>query len=279
MSTPRLLCLIAIGLAAPAAHAAGAAQLVKMINSYRAAPGSCGGSSFAAQTPFATPRQLDAVHIGAGTFVDLALERAAYPAEKADVLTVTEAADAASVMAVMRERYCRHLRSTEFSAVGVQRNGDEWTILFVQPAPPRVLPQLDEAGEAVLAAVNAARAQPRTCGDRQFPPVGPVSWNPALGNAALAHSRNMAELRYFGHVEKNGSTVADRALRAGYRFQRVGENIASGQDTAAEAVQGWLESPGHCANIMQASHTEMGSAFALSSTGRLYWTQVFANPL
>ena len=279
MLTPRLLCLIAIGFAAPAAHASGAAQLVKMINSYRTAPGSCGGGIVAPQTPFAAPGQLDAVRVGAGTFVDLALERAGYPATKADVLTVTDAADADSVMAVMRERYCRHLHSTEFSAVGVQRNGSEWTILFVQPAPPRVLPGLDEAGEAVLAAVNAARAQPRTCGDRQYPPADPVAWNAALGKAALAHSRSMAELRYFGHVEKNGSTVADRARLAGYRFQRVGENIASGQDTAADAVKDWLESPGHCANIMQPSHTEMGSAFALSSTGRLYWTQVFANPL
>lgn len=279
MLTPRLLCLIAIGLAAPAVHASGAAQLATMMNSYRAAPGSCGGSSFAAQAPFAMPGQLNAVRVGAGTFVDLALERAGYPATRADILTVTDAADAASVMAVMRERYCRHLRSTDFSAVGVQRSGDEWTILFVQPAPPRVLPELDEAGKVVLAAVNAARAQSRTCGDRQYPPVGPVAWNPALGSAALAHSRNMAELRYFSHVEKNGSTVAERALRAGYRFQRVGENIASGQDTPAEAVRDWLESPGHCANIMQATHTEMGSAFALSSTGRLYWTQVFASPL
>jgi uncharacterized protein YkwD len=131
----------------------------------------------------------------------------------------------------------------------------------------------------VLAAVNAARARPRTCGDQAYPAVPPVSWNPALGKAALAHSRNMAELRYFAHVEKNGSTVADRASRAGYRFRTVGENIASGQDSARQAVQDWLESPGHCANIMRPVFTEMGSAFALSSTGRLYWTQVFATPL
>jgi uncharacterized protein YkwD len=277
--TLRPLSIFAIMLAAPAAHAAGATQLVHMINEFRAAPGSCGGMPFAAQAPFHTPQQLDAVHIGAGTFVDLALERVGIPATKADVLTVSEAADAASVMNIMRAKYCRNLRSAEFSALGVRRSGDEWTILLVQPEPPRVLPEPGEAGQAVLMAVNAARAQPRTCGDREFPPVGPVSWNPALGNAALAHSRNMAELRYFSHVEKNGSTVADRASHAGYRFQRVGENIASGQDSAVEAVAGWLDSPGHCANIMQPGYTEMGSAFALSGTGRLYWTQVFATPL
>jgi uncharacterized protein YkwD len=266
-------------LVAQAAPAAGTSQLAHMINEFRAAPGSCGGTHFAAQAPFALPRQLDAVSIGPGTFVDLALEKVGIPATKADVLTVSEAADAASVMDIMRAKYCRKLRSAEFSALGVGRSGDEWTILLVQPEPPRVLPEPGEAGQAVLMAVNAARAQPRTCGDREFPPAGPVSWNPALGNAALAHSRNMADLRYFSHVEKNGSTVADRAGRAGYRFQRVGENIASGQDSAMEAVAGWLDSPGHCANIMQPGYTEMGSAFALSSTGRLYWTQVFATPL
>jgi uncharacterized protein YkwD len=274
---PALLFVIAC--APLAAHAASAPQLIGMINHYRSAPASCGGQALSAQAPYAAPPQLSSVHIGAGAFLDLALERVGFPVAKADLISISNAEDAASAMGVLREHYCGRLRSAEFSAIGVQRTGDDWTIILALPQPPRVLPELGEAGQAVLRAVNAARAAPRLCGEQHYPPVGPVKWNPALGNAALAHSRDMAELRYFSHVEKNGSTAGERALSAGYRWRRIGENIASGQDSADEAVEGWLSSPGHCANIMRPGFTEMGAAFAISSKGTLYWTQVFAAPL
>ena len=71
--------------------------------------------------------------------------------------------------------------------------------------------------------------------------------------------------------------MRDRALRAGYKWRTIGENIASGQRTAQEAVQGWLDSPGHCANIMNAAFAEMGVGYAVNpARGTLYWTQVLA---
>jgi uncharacterized protein YkwD len=85
-----------------------------------------------------------------------------------------------------------------------------------------------------------------------------VAWNGALGDAALAHSTDMARLRYFTHQGKDGRAVGDRALQAGYRWQRIAENIAAGQESGDEAVAGWLASPGHCANIMNGRFTEMG---------------------
>jgi uncharacterized protein YkwD len=82
-------------------------------------------------------------------------------------------------------------------------------------------------------------------------------------------------------VEKDGSTPADRATRAGYPWRLVGENIASGNRTPQEAVQAWLDSPGHCANLMNPGFTEMGAAYAIdphSENQTPYWTQVFARP-
>jgi uncharacterized protein YkwD len=60
----------------------------------------------------------------------------------------------------------------------------------------------------------------------------------------------------------------------------VGENLAAGQTTAAQAVQGWLDSPGHCANLMQPGFTQMGLAFAvnLQSPQGIYWAQVLGTP-
>lgn len=91
----------------------------------------------------------------------------------------------------------------------------------------------------------------------------------------------MAEHRHFSHKGKDGHRVAERALQAGYRWRRIGENIAAGQDTPEEVVAGWLSSPGHRANIMNSGVTEMGAAYAINrarATGRVYWTQVFAAP-
>jgi uncharacterized protein YkwD len=182
-------------------------------------------------------------------------------------------------------RYCRTLLSTRFSAVGTQRNGDEWQIVLARPMPPpRVyaLAASPEVGRSILDAVNSARARGWTCGDRYYRPAHALAWNRALGDAALAHSRDMARQRYFSHQGKDGREVGARAEQAGYRWRRVGENIAAGQETAEQVVQGWLESPGHCANIMSPDFTEMGAGYAINSardTARAYWTQVFAMPL
>lgn len=58
--------------------------------------------------------------------------------------------------------------------------------------------------------------------------------------------------------------LAKRASRAGYRWRAIAENIAAGQMNAAVAVQGWLNSRGHCANLMSPVYTEMGAAFAVN---------------
>ena len=74
---------------------------------------------------------------------------------------------------------------------------------------------------------------------------------------------------------------AQRVARAGYSWSVVGENIAAGQRDADTVVKSWLESPGHCANLMNPEYSEVGVAFATnaSSAAGIYWAQVFAAPL
>jgi uncharacterized protein YkwD len=139
------------------------------------------------------------------------------------------------------------------------------------------LPGQREAGNSILAAVNAARANARSCGEQNYPAAPALAWNASLADAALAHSRDMAAQRYLSHQGKDGRDVADRAAQAGYRWLRIGENVAVGQETPEDAVAGWLASPGHCANIMSAGFTEMGAAYGVNQA-RAYWTQVLAAP-
>ena len=249
--------------------------LTSLINAYRALPQQCGSQLAGPLPPLATPSALSSVRLGTGAFIELVLERAGYPVEQAAAIFVTGASDAAGAMAVLQDKYCRQLLSPQFTAVGAFRQGDAWQVLFAEPQRPIPLPDPAEASAAALAAVNAARAAPRLCGARLFAAANPLALNPALTLAAHAHSRDMAAQRYFSHQARDGSYVAERALRAGYAWRVIGENIASGINTAEEAVAGWLESPGHCANIMNPAFTEMGVAYSLNSERRMmYWTQV-----
>jgi uncharacterized protein YkwD len=259
-------------------------RLVDLINDYRAAPGSCEGRPASPVAPLEPHPALSNLQVDTGAFLEQTLERAGYPVARAEAISISGSPDARSAMAAIERKYCRTLLSTQFSAVGAGRTGDSWLIVFAQPAQPSPVLQLPdwlEVGKDILQAVNTARATGRACGERQFPAAPALAWNGALGEAALAHSLDMARQRYFSHQGKDGRVVGDRALQAGYRWRRIAENIAAGPESAEEVVTGWLSSPGHCANIMSGGLTEMGAAYAINTaraTPRVYWTQVFGTP-
>ena len=261
-----------------------AQQLVALINAWRAAPGACGGVRAAPQAPLAFNATLARVQVGTGVFLEYALERIGYPVAQAEAVYITGPREARAVMDVLARGYCKTMLSSQFSALGAARSGDSWQIVFARPAPPPLaerLPDQGGAGQVMLRLVNTARASGRSCGAQFFPAAPSVSWSSALAGAALAHSADMARQRYFSHIGKDGRQVGERALQAGFRWRRIGENIAAGQESPEEAVAGWLTSPGHCANLMNAGFTDMGAAFALSTlreSPRAYWTQVFGTP-
>ncbi len=266
--------------AAAPLHAQPREALVELINAYRSTSATCEGRRSAPVAPLAAPAALARIRVDSGTLLDVALERAGYPVRQADAISLSGSSDSATVMAMLEQRYCKTLRSSAFSAIGVTRSGDSWLIVLAQPAPPppaSLLPSQDVAGQAILAAVNVARASGRQCGVRFFPASAALAWNASLAQAARVHSADMAAQHYLNHQGKDGRSVAERALAAGYRWRRIGENIAAGQGTSAEAVDGWLASPGHCANLMSEDFKEMGAAYGVS-TGRIYWTQVFGTP-
>jgi uncharacterized protein YkwD len=90
----------------------------------------------------------------------------------------------------------------------------------------------------------------------------------------------MARRKYFEHRGSDGSEPRDRVRRAGYQSRLTGENIALGPESAEEVVAGWLDSPGHCANIMDSRFEEIGVGLATGrGRGQVYWVQKFGSPL
>ena len=114
--------------------------------------------------------------------------------------------------------------------------------------------------------------------------LNPLTLNTKLSQAAEGHSDSMANDDFFSHTGANGSSVGARVQDTGYQYSTVGENIAAGQTTAEEVVQGWMNSPGHRANILNANYTEIGLGYEYlaNDTGSVnynhYWTQVFGTP-
>lgn len=145
-------------------------------------------------------------------------------------------------------------------------------------------PQPVSAGQGVDAGhwvelLAEARAQARRCGRETYDAAEPLEWNEQLGEAAAVHSRDMARSRRLSHVGSRGETLTDRIRATGYRPRAWGENVAAGQPDAGSVVASWLDSPGHCANIMNPDYSQFGAAVARGSDGVRYWTLVLAAPL
>lgn len=128
--------------------------------------------------------------------------------------------------------------------------------------------------EAALALADLTNAERARAG------LTSLSVNSRLNTAAQLQADQLAARRILDHEVSGGQypTPADRLAAAGYQWQASGENLASGQTTAAAAMSDWMNSPGHRLNILNVTFTELGTAYAVDANGRPYYVQVFARP-
>jgi len=133
--------------------------------------------------------------------------------------------------------------------------------------------------ERVIDLVNVARSKPRRCGTERFKAAPPLVESKNLNEAADDHARDMMKKKYFEHRGSDGTQPRDRVLRTGYKSRLTGENIAMGPESAEEVVKGWLDSPGHCANMMDPRFQDIGVGLATGKKrGQIYWVQNFGAP-
>jgi hypothetical protein len=105
----------------------------------------------------------------------------------------------------------------------------------------------------------------------------PLTPDEKLFAAARKHSADMASEKTLSH-DLRGKGAADRVRDTGYRYFEVGENIAFNDPTPQVAVNAWMHSPPHRANILRNDFTEIGVGIARSADGQPYYTQVFGRP-
>ncbi len=153
----------------------------------------------------------------------------------------------------------------------------------------------EEFEAAMLAYTNQLRAQARQCPTGQsFAAAAPLTWNDQLAAAARDHSQDQADNDIQSHIGTDGLEVGDRATNAGYVWSGIAENISPSQGNVVEVHEGfnnpnptgtseptgWINSPGHCDNIMNPDYENMGAACVEQpgNDASHRWTVKFGSP-
>ena len=149
-----------------------------------------------------------------------------------------------------------------------------------QEAPPQETPDEDppqetpdeseesggvqEAAEAVASLVNAAR---RDAG------LSELELDADLCAAAQARAQEIAQS--FSHTRPDGSSCFTILEEFGISYRAAGENIAMGQRTPEEVMDGWMNSSGHRANILNGTFPSIGVGYYVDGAGAAHWVQIF----
>lgn len=132
--------------------------------------------------------------------------------------------------------------------------------------------------DAITAAITKINHY-RTDHDR-----GIVTMDDRLTRAARRHAKAMADRDFFSHVGADGSRMGQRVTNAGYVWHLVAENIAAGMTDPSQAVENWIDSPGHRQNLLLKGAAHIGLAHVRidpdpgSTNFKDYWVLLLAAP-
>lgn len=128
------------------------------------------------------------------------------------------------------------------------------------------LSEIKALEKQVLTIVNSERAKNG---------LKALSHNWQLSRVARYKSQDMIDKKYFSHTSPTYGSPFNMMKNFGINYRTGGENIAYGQRTPSEVMNSWMNSPGHRQNILSSNYSQLGVGVARSSSGQLYWTQMF----
>ncbi|GGF20364.1 serine protease [Halobacillus andaensis] len=125
--------------------------------------------------------------------------------------------------------------------------------------------------EEVVELVNEERAKED---------LEPLEMYDRLSDLARLKSQDMADNDYFDHTSPTYGSPFEMMDQYDFTYWSAGENIAAGQRSPEQVVEGWMNSPGHRENIMKEDFTHIGVGYVEESGDRYgtYWTQMFMTP-
>ena len=138
---------------------------------------------------------------------------------------------------------------------------------LIYPGQILTIPEEDAAvtqyEQEVIRLVNEIRVQNG---------LSALTYNWELSRVARYKSQDMVDNRYFSHTSPTYGTPFQMIRSFGLSYRSAGENIAYGQRTPQAVMNGWMNSSGHRANILNASYTQIGVGYVANGH---YWTQMF----
>ena len=141
---------------------------------------------------------------------------------------------------------------------------------LIYPGQILTIPEEDAAvtqyEQEVIRLVNEIRAQNG---------LSALTYNWELSRVARYKSQDMVDNRYFSHTSPTYGTPFQMIRSFGLSYRSAGENIAYGQSSPEKVMEGWMNSSGHRANILNSSYTSIGVGCYQGAGGTLYWTQLF----
>ncbi|MBW4828034.1 MAG: serine protease [Clostridiaceae bacterium] len=106
--------------------------------------------------------------------------------------------------------------------------------------------------------------------------LSPLTYNEELSKVARIKSQDMADKNYFSHNSPTYKDPFTMMKNFGIKYGQAGENIAKGYSNADSVVKGWMNSPGHRANILNSNFKKIGVGY-VNKGGTTYWTQMFTD--
>lgn len=114
-----------------------------------------------------------------------------------------------------------------------------------------------------------------TNAERQKKGLSPLQVDAGLSKVARLKSEDMRDKNYFSHQSPTYGSPFDMMQKFNIQFSQAGENIAAGYPTPEKVVQGWMNSEGHRANILNPDFTHIGVGVAKGGSYGEYETQMF----
>jgi uncharacterized YkwD family protein len=148
------------------------------------------------------------------------------------------------------------------------------------PAKQAAAPAKTEAAAPASANVGAYEQQVVELVNKERAAAGlpALKMNTKLAGVAEKKAEDLRDKNYFDHQSPTYGSPFDMMKQFGIKYSTAGENIAKGQKTPSEVMNGWMNSPGHRANILNANYTEIGVGYVTDSNGTTYWVQHFIRP-
>lgn len=136
-----------------------------------------------------------------------------------------------------------------------------------QPENPSVPDTDTENASFVRQVVNLVNQERAKAG------LSPVTADTSIQAAAQVRAKEIE--KSFSHTRPDGSSFSTALTQQGVTYRGSGENIAWGQKTPEQVMNGWMNSDGHRANILNKNFTKIGVGYYQNASGTNYWTQLF----